>query len=662
MIRSDMNRLKAFGILLLTMISVFGAAQTQPSPFYKWSIKLDRDYVRAGESAQIILTIDLQEGWHAYQIGQKGDPQATEFKIDPSSPVELNGPIIAPKPGTKFDTNFNIEVGYYEKKAVFALPIKVKEGVRGAQTIKVLVSSQACNASSCDRPRRGLVLTTNLDIEAGETRADHTAAITTLPDQEPQKGTEKGSVADFSKADADSTGNKESGSKNPTEKEEKSYLGIFLTGLAAGFLALLTPCVFPMIPITISYFTKKSEGSVGGTVKTAIIYCLGIITSFTALGIGITILLGPAGTQELARNAWVNAGLALLFIVLAISLFGAFELILPSGLVTKVSDMNSKGGAILGPFLMGLTFAITSFTCTVPVVGGLLAGAASGDRWYPAFGMVGFSLALSIPFFGLALFPQFLKRLPKSGSWMVTVKAFMGFLELAAALKFISNIDLVYQWELITRPVFLAIWAAIFIIAGLYLWGWVLLPKDTSTKIGYLRRAFGATTVFAGIWCIAAINGASMGIVTGFLPPSDYGRNAQKHEGPEWIKNDLQAAIAASKASGKPILIDFTGYTCTNCRDMEDRVFPQKDVIAEFEKFTLVRIYVDEKGREDELSAIQDRLAKEPTLPAYLVLKPGTEEVVGKIGYPSSTDKKSPFLEFLRESHTKALGTTVAKN
>ncbi len=662
MIPSVMIRLKIFGVLTLLLIACLGLAQ--PIMFAHWSGKLDRPYVRAGESAQVLLTLDIDPTYHAYQIGQTGGPQAIEINLDPESPVEINGPIIAPKPAKKFDNNFNVEVGYYEKKAVFAVPIKVKEGVRGAQTIKFLIRSQVCNDTGCDRPRKA-ELSVDLDIEAGDARPENTAPILTLPDQDPQKGTEKGALADISKQDGggtpDAKGGSASGStETPTKKG--SLLSIFLLGLVAGFAALLTPCVFPMIPITVSYFSKKSEGTTSGTVKTALVYCFGIIASFTALGIGVTIALGPAGTQELARNAWVNAGLAILFIVLAISLFGVFELILPSGLVTKVSDMNSKGGAILGPFLMGLTFAITSFTCTVPVVGSLLAGAASGDRLYPAVGMIGFSLALSIPFFMLALFPQFLKKMPKSGSWMTTVKAFMGFLELAAALKFVSNIDLVYQWQLITRPVFLAVWAVIFMIAGLYLWGWILLPKDTSTKIGYIRRVFGAATVFAGVWCIAAMNGASMGVVTGFLPPSDYGRNAAKHEGPEWIKNDIQAAIASSKASGKPILIDFTGYTCTNCRDMEDRVFPQKDVVQEFEKFTLVRIYVDEKGREDELGGLQDRLAKEPTLPAYLVLKPGTEEVVGKIGYPSGTDKKGPFLDFLKENHSKALGSTVAKN
>ncbi|MBX3119244.1 MAG: thioredoxin family protein [Fimbriimonadaceae bacterium] len=658
-----MNRFKILSILLLTLIASFGVSQTPPSPFATWSIKLDRDFVRAGESAQIILTIDLQEGWHAYQIGQEGGPQGTDFKIDPESPVEMNGPIVAPKPGIKFDKNFNIDVGFYEEQAIFAIPIKVKEGTRGAHTIKVYVTSQVCDASSCDRPRRDLELTTDLDIEAGDTRADHTAAITTLPDQEPQEGTEKGSLADVSvvgETGLDSTPGGGGGSAG-TEEPPKTLLGIFALGLATGFLALLTPCVFPMIPVTISYFSKNAEGSFSATVKTALIYCLGIIASFTVLGLAVTIALGPAGTQELARNPWVNAGLALLFIVLAISLFGVFELVLPSGLVTRVSNMNSKGGAILGPFLMGLTFAITSFTCTVPVVGALLAGAASGDRLYPAVGMIGFSLALSIPFFMLAVFPQFLKKLPKSGSWMVTVKAFMGFLELAAALKFISNIDLVYQWQILTRPVFLSIWAALFLIAGLYLWGWLLLPKDTSSKIGSVRRIFGVATVGLGIWCIAALNGASLGVVTGLLPPSDYGRYSAKHEGPEWITNDFAKAVADSKASGKPILIDFTGWTCTNCRDMEDRVFPLADVEKEFEKYTLVRIYVDQKGREEELGGLQDRLAGEPTLPNYLILKPGTEEKVAQMGYPSGADKKTPFLEFLQENHAKAVGSAVAQ-
>lgn len=628
-----MHRFLRFALTIgLGILASFAVGQE----FFKWSAEIVPSDARAGESAQVVLTLKLEEGWHAYMIGQTGGPLGIEIELM-HGPVESQGEVIAPVAAKKFDKAFNVEVGYYEKLAKFAIPVRMNPGTSN-DLVKVRVKTQVCNVSGCDRPREQ-TLEIPFTIAPGEARPDRLAAITALPDQPLQPGVDAGDSQ------------KPSNEKGKAEEPGKSLWGIFVLGFAGGLLALVTPCVFPMIPVTISFFSKQGEDR-RAHVRSALLYCAGIIVSFTGLGLLVTIILGKNGTYILANNIWVNLALFLLFVVLAMSLFGVFELILPSGMLTKISGSTRKGGAIAAPLLMGLTFALTSFTCTVPVVGGLLAGAAAGDRLYPTVGMIGFSMALALPFLLLALFPRLLQALPKSGGWMVTAKAFMGFLELAAALKFLSNIDLVLKLGILTQPVFLALWATIFIFAGVHLFGWIKLPHDSGAKVGPLRAGFGILSVVGAGYCLAAMNGASLGTVGGLLPPPDYPyrnktESASKSDEQPWILNDFPKAIAQSKASGKPILIDFTGYTCTNCRDMEINVFPIPEIQRELEKYVLVKLYIEEKDHAD----LQDRLIKVSTLPSYVVLEPGTDKLVEFVGYDANPTTRVPgFLEFLKRN------------
>ncbi len=545
-----MARIKALLItLLLTLVSTMGLSQ----PTVKWSVKLVPSDVRAGEATQIHVQAELGPESHIYKVGQTGGPTPTEIELKANPSVEALLDVLAPEPKTKFDKNFNVDVGYYEGKPIFALPVRIAENAKGSVEVEVRIKSQVCDAVSCDRPKEEF-LKLKIDIQAGETRTDRIAANLELPEQPVVEATPKSDPGSGSEPIDPATG----------QPGKTTIWGIFALGFGAGLLALLTPCVFPMIPVTISFFTKQSGDDQKKLIRTALIYCLGIIVSFTGLGIAVTLALGKNGTQILANNVGVNLFLFLLFIVLAMSLFGVFELVLPAKFTSKVDQLGSKGGSVIAPLLMGLTFALTSFTCTVPVVGGLLAGVASGDTLYPTIGMLGFSGALALPFFLLAFFPTLLKKMPKAGGWMVTVKAFMGFLELAAALKFLSNIDLVLDWNFLTRPVFLSVWFAIFIVAGLYLYGWIKLPHDSNSKIGWLRRAFAIATLGIAVSCLMAMNGRSLGAVQGLLPPKDYGvpTNALASTDPNaWIKDDFEAAKAKSKELNLPILIDFTGET-----------------------------------------------------------------------------------------------------
>jgi len=407
-----------------------------------------------------------------------------------------------------------------------------------------------------------------------------------------------------------------------------------------------------MIPITVSYFIKKKDQNQSG-IGGPLAYCSGIIATFTGVGVLTAALFGAATIQRFANHPVTNVVLALLFIVMAANLFGVFELVLPSSLVNKASSGSGKGGFI-GPFLMGLTFALTSFTCTVAFVGTLLVVAAQGSYFYPVVGMLGFSTAFALPFFLLALFPGYLAKLPKSGSWMVSVKAFMGFLELAAALKFLSNADLAVSKGWLTRPVFLSIWAAIFLIAGFYLLGWLRLPHDAEgVKPGWPRRALGVATALAGIYFVIGINGASLGQIDPYIPPDPYPGKESASGSTAGFLHKLKWAQAVAQAENKPIFINFTGANCTNCRQMERDVLPRPDVSQELANFIPVELYTDRQSAEDnENQKYQQELTGAVTLPLYAVVTPDGQ-LLKKFdqGY---TRNAAEFVAFLKDAHNSS--------
>jgi len=422
-----------------------------------------------------------------------------------------------------------------------------------------------------------------------------------------------------------------------------AYLGL---AIAAGFASLLTPCVFPMIPITVSFFSKrKGEDGMRGTVRQAVAYCFGIVGTFTALGVAVAVLFGATGLQTFANNPYLNLGLAIVFIGLAFSLFGFFEIGVPSSILTKL-DGNGKGG-LLGPILMGLTFSLTSFTCTLPFVGSVLVSASQGAVLWPVLGMIAFSSAFCLPFFLLALFPAALSKLPRSGAWLATVKAFMGFVELAAAVKFVSSVDLgIVQGGLgvVTREVFIALWFGITLLAAMYLLGIIRLPHVDEGKIGLLRRGVGVATLVGAGYLLLAINGRSIGQLEGFLPPSPYpGHQGQSQERLTWIM-DYDKALAQAKSEGKPLFIDFTGIYCTNCRDMERNMFPRPAIESRLENYVRVRLFTDRDTPADKANqALLQKMTNSVTLPSYVAIDPaGTPKVSA---FTRDEDAFTSFLE-----------------
>ncbi len=355
------------------------------------------------------------------------------------------------------------------------------------------------------------------------------------------------------------------GDGSPKDLATQSW-GLFISGaVGAGLLALLTPCVFPIIPVTVSYFAKQAEKNPHQKLTGPIAYCLGIISTFTVVGVAVAVAVGAGNLNKFAQHPITNVVLGVLFVVLALSLFGVYEIQLPSWLVNKANKGRTLGG-LVGPFMMGLTFAMTSFTCTVAFVGSVLALATDGV-FRPIVGMVAFSSTFALPFFFLAIFPGAMSKLPKSGGWMQTVKGFMGFLELAAALKFFQNADIVAQTAILTYPVFLTIWFAIFIMGGLYLLGWIALPGHSEGKPGIFRWVFGTASIVFAVWLLGGLQGRNLGYIDAVLPPRVYpGQEAKPVAGQEnaelvWIKDDFAKAATLAKKEGKNILIDFTGYS-----------------------------------------------------------------------------------------------------
>jgi thiol:disulfide interchange protein len=404
----------------------------------------------------------------------------------------------------------------------------------------------------------------------------------------------------------------------------KTLWQVFIAGFLGGFLALLMPCIYPLLPLTVSFFTKKSGNRAKAIFQSAI-YGLSIIVIYVSLGLVITLLFGSDALNALATNGIFNIFFFLLLVVFGISFLGAFEITLPSSLANKL-DANSDKGGIIGIFFMASTLVVVSFSCTGPIIGSLLVDAASkGDRLGPAIGMLGFSLALALPFTLFSLFPSMLKSLPKSGGWLNSVKVVLGFLELAFALKFLSNVDLAYHWNWFDREVFLSLWIAIGLLTGLYLIGKIKFSHDSDLPYLSVPRTFIAIVVFSFvIYMIPGLWGAPLKVISGFLPPAatqdfDLTRNQGTSSAPEQvtsIKNkkyedvfargkhagfnewyDYNQALEASKELKKPVLIDFTGWNCANCRKMEADVWSNAVVRKRMQNdFVLLELYVDEKS------------------------------------------------------------------
>ena len=481
--------------------------------------------------------------------------------------------------------------------------------------------------------------------------------------------------ADTSSSD---TGKKVSGDTTKPIKKvpepKKSMWLIFIISFLSGFAALLTPCVFPMIPMTVSFFTKSSKSKTAG-IRNAVFYGISIIAIYVILGTIVTTIFGPSALNALSTNVWFNIIFFILLVVFALSFLGAFEIMLPSTWQNKANNASYKGG-ILGIFFMALALALVSFSCTGPIVGTLLVESATIGGIAPFVGMFGFSLALALPFTLFAAFPGWMNSLPKSGGWLNTVKVFLGFLELALAFKFLSNADLVVQGHFLERELFLAIWIGLFTVLTIYLFGFIRLPHDSPTeKLSVFRTMLASTCLVFVIYLIPGMWGAPLKLISGFPPPLSYSEsptgigsnqnsnshteNNDMHLGPQNIMvfHDLEKAEAYAKEVHKPLFVDFTGHACVNCRKMEEKVWGEPGILEILrDKMVIVSLYVDEKtalpasehkeleyapGKKMKItqvghkwSYLQTTRYKSNTQPYYRLLGPTNEDLdIGSADY-----------------------------
>ena len=612
--------------LWTALLAVLAGAQ-MPSPA-TWSSTVQPAKAAPGARVELVLRAEVPKPWHLYSMNPVADgPFPTKIVVEPGGAIaEVGKPVQGP-PLKKLDKNFGKEVEYYEGSAEFRVPIRLAKTASGATKVEAAVRFQLCNEGTCLPPTS----------EDHPVRVSGTVDVSGAPvvDTTPLDAPPVASVAPRTDVDV---------------ARSKGLLAYLLLAVGFGFASLLTPCVFPMIPITVSFFSKQKAGE--SALKKALAYCAGIVGTFTALGVVVALVFGATGLTTLANNPWLNLGLAVVFVLLAFSLFGFFEIGVPSSVLNRL-DGSGKAG-LLGPVLMGLTFSLTSFTCTLPFVGAVLVSASQGDVLWPAVGMLAFSSAFCLPFFLLALFPAALSKLPRSGAWLATVKAFMGFVELAAAVKFVSSVDLGIVsggLGIVTREVFLAVWFGIALLAAMFLLGVVRLPHVHEGRFGPFRYAFGAATLAGAGYLLLALNGRSLGSLEGFLPPSPYpGRgDAKEASGLVWIA-DYDQAVAKANGEGKPLFIDFTGVYCTNCRDMERNMFPRPAISERLKGYVLARLYTDRDRPDDKRNqTLLQKLTNTVTLPSYVADAEGRPQV------GAFTRDESAFTEFLDRGLGKAL-------
>lgn len=608
----------------------------------RFQLAVEPPEVGVGGRFDATVTASIEKGWHLYSLTQPpGGPIKTTIGVTESSSFVQDGEVQQPEPQVQFDPNFGINAEFFDGKVVFLVPVQVKPGVsESEEDLHVQVRFMVCSDTLCLPPQTNTLAAPVVIVAA--------AAVSAAPMEGEPAGLAAHPAERVQAASGDPKN--ESGAAAAIPLTLFAYLGFSMTW---GALALLTPCVFPMIPITVSYFTKREAVSRKQALSDAALYSLGIVLTFTLLGFALTFLFGLGGINRLAASPIVNLGIAAVFLVFALSLFGALEIRLPSRWTTYLDKKASATGGVFGILLMALTFSLVSFTCTVPFVGTLMVAAVQGDFLWSFLGITAFAVVFATPFFLLALFPSWLQALPRSGSWLSSVKVTMGFLELAAALKFISNVDLVYQWELITRPLFITIWLSIALVTCFYLLGWFHFEHESpSPPVGVVRILFVIFFGAVASYLFRGLFGFPLGELDAFLPPRDYGNPASisvlgghsESDEPEWL-TDYQAALNVAQRENRPVFVDFTGYTCTNCRWMEANVFTLPEVRKRFAQFVLVRLYTDgpELEHEENLRFEEERFGT-IALPYYAVMSPQDEPIAT---FPGLTRVVEDFVGFL---------------
>jgi thiol:disulfide interchange protein len=655
-------------IILLTFVLSTNVFSQIYDPV-KWSTSVQKI---SDIEYNLIATATIESGWHLYsQVVPEGGPIPTTFTFIDSKHYSLVNKTQEEEGHEVDDSVFEMRIKFFENKAEFKQRVIVLNDIN---TIDAEVEFMVCDDEKCLPPN-------NIDL-AFKIASNAVTNITAV-DKVKTAVEEKGE-AKYLKL-----------KKSQKKEKSKGLLGTFLIAFLFGFTALLTPCVFPMIPMTVSFFTKQSKNKAQG-IRNAIIFGIYIVVIYVLLGTVITAIFGASALNALATNVWFNVIFFLLLVIFAVSFLGAFELTLPSSWGTKVDAQADKGG-IVGIFFMALALAIVSFSCTGPIVGSILVEAASGGNQIgPIIGMLGFSLAIALPFALFAAFPGWMNSLPKSGGWLNTVKVILGFLELAFAFKFLSNADLVLQLHWLEREVFLAIWITIFGTLALYLFGKIQLPHDPPlSNISVGRLSLGLLSLTFAIYMLPGLWGAPLNLISAFPPAQHYSESpygvgytklgdgggmshAEIPDGAHLMAphnilafNDYYKGLAYAKKVGKPIMIDFTGYACVNCRKMEQNVWAKDKVLKILkEDVVLISLYDDDRRKleADEVVDSQLKIGKKlknigqkwsefqtikyktNSQPFYVLMNHNEENLIDPVAYTPNVDE---YYAWLKEGLSK---------
>ncbi|MCC5914897.1 MAG: thioredoxin family protein [Balneolaceae bacterium] len=614
---------------------LMGIALFALSPFFVHAQLLDPvDYnviespqeVRAGEIFNVVVEATIEGEWHLYSIHNDPDagPYPTTFSSG-SANMAIAGDIEETEAPIVFDPNFNEDLGWHSERAEFTIPVAFRPELEGTQTISLEVLYQVCDDRSCLPPKTKEITAEIVLAGVSDTPFDD------FPDE------------------AEITQEREEFEMTSGSGMASDNIWAFVwLAITAGLAALLTPCVFPLIPLTVSYFSNQSGGQKSKGWIQALIFGLAIIIIFTALGALLALILGVSGVSQFASNPWVNLFIGLLFVVFGVSLLGLFELRLPYQLTNWLNRKSNESSGVIGTLFMGFTISAVSFSCTAPFVGAILAATTGGEWFYPIIGMLAFSTAFASPFVLFAMFPGYLESLPKSGAWMNVVKVILGFIILAAAVKFLSNADIIWEWGIITRPLGIAAWMTFFFLAGLYIIGVYALHGENRPKTITTGRLLVAMPfILFSFYLMPGLLGASLGIWDAWLParqPMDVSLvssiNTAGGAAQEDIwSDDYDAAAERAIAENRALFIDFTGYTCTNCRAMESTVFPQSGVQERFGKMELVKLYTDGGSRAQANQEFQFELTGTLALPTYAIVDPHTGDVLDQlIGFTRADD------------------------
>ena len=601
----NMYMKKAFLLsLVLTIFSYVSAFAQIQDP-----VQFRSEWKTVSETeAEIVFTGTIDAGWHVYStdLGDGGPISAT-FNIDKMEGLELDGKLTPQgKEVENFDKLFEMKVRYFENEATFVQKLKIT----GANYfIEGYLEYGACNDENCLPPTAVSFIYSGKGVAGGANAAVEKEAEATAPSQETTVNNQV-ATSDYWTPVIDQLN--AFGEENATNQ---SWIYIFIAGFLGGLVALFTPCVWPIIPMTVSFFLKRSKDKKKG-IRDAWTYGASIVVIYVTLGLAITLIFGASALNSLSTNAIFNILFFLMLVVFAASFFGAFEITLPSKWSNAVDSKAEQTSGLLSIFLMAFTLSLVSFSCTGPIIGFLLVElGTSGNIVAPAIGMLGFALALALPFTLFAMFPTWLKSMPKSGGWMNVIKVTLGFLELAFALKFLSVADLAYGWRILDRETFLALWIVIFGLLGFYLLGKIKFPHDDDDTTVSVPRFFMALASLAfAVYMIPGLWGAPLKAVSAFAPPmSTQDFNLYKNEVHAQFK-DFDAGMEFAKQNGKPVMLDFTGYGCVNCRKMELAVWTDSKVSDLIQNdYVLITLFVDDKTPLPEHIKVMEN-GKETTL------------------------------------------------